>query len=146
MKTATKNKPDQQQETMYCTDLAHGFQLLLNHDGSSVHILNENGYNVQIVLSEKGLSLQTNADNLHVQAGNELRLSAAKITLDAQKEINLKSKGNIITSAAKNTLQESKLIHKNVAEEQKMIATLGNVEIKASDDVKVDGERVLLNS
>ena len=68
MKSATKNKPDQKQETMYSTDLAHGFQLLLNDDGSSVRILNESGYNVQIVLSENGLSLQTNADNLHVQA------------------------------------------------------------------------------
>lgn len=146
MHTVTKNKSYQLKEAVSPTDLAYGFKLLLNPGRSSISIISETGYNIHIELSEKGLSLNTDAENLNIHAGKELNLSADRIILDAQKEICLKSKGNIITTAEKNTVQESKLIHKNVAEDQKIIATLGNVEIKANDDVKVDGERVLLNS
>src|SRR5690606_1773062 len=136
-RTATKN--------IHVKELKHGFKLTISQEGSQINIMNESGQHISIDISEKGLSLHTNAENLHLQANKEINLSAEKIILDAEKEINLKSKGNIITAAEKNTLQESGLVHKNVAEDQKIIANLGSVEVKANDDVKIDGERVLFN-
>ena len=59
--------------------------------------------------------------------------------------MNIKTAGNLVIEAGKDCLTKIAGTNKSIARIQKLTASLGNVEIKANDDVKLDGESVKLN-
>jgi hypothetical protein len=106
----------------------------------------QHGQSIIILLHENGMEVHAHAAKLQLKAAEEIELCAPKINLNAAKDLRLLSQGNLITHAAKDALHECGGVNKSIAADQKLTATVGNVEVKANDDVKIDGERVLLNS
>src|SRR5688500_5074824 len=102
---------------------------------------------VQLIISVKDDTLIFNINSLvlNINATNELNLSAKKISIHAEDQLKMKTGGNLIQEIAKDSLTEIGGTNKIIAQIQKITANLGNVELKANDDVRLDGERIKLN-
>lgn len=124
-----------------------GYTLAIDKITSEIKLLDKN-QSLQLVISvnDEGLTVNVNASKLNISGAEELNLSSKKINIEATEHINIKSKGNLVQQTGKDCLTETAGINKNIAKIQKLTANLGNVEIKANDDVKLDGESVKLNS
>lgn len=91
-----------------------------------------------ITITDSGFALSLNTVD-------ELTIAANKINILASEQLNIKSAGNLIQEIGKDCLTETRGTNKNIAQIQKITATLGNVELKANDMVKLNGELVQLN-
>ena len=102
---------------------------------------------LQLVISmrENGLEININASHLNINATEELNLSGKKINIEATDQLNIKTAGNLVQQIEKDALTEVGGVNKMLATVQKITATLGDVMIKANDDIKLNGERVKLN-
>lgn len=90
-----------------------------------------------IEVTESGPVLRFEGAGLTLKAAGELVLDAKKLTLHAEESLALSSGGDLELRAAGD-------IH-SVAREQTITAELGDVRVEANDDVRLDGERVLVN-
>jgi uncharacterized protein (DUF2345 family) len=124
-----------------------GHTLAVDNITSEIKLLDKN-QTLQLVISfnDERLTVNVNASELNISAAEELNLTSKKINIEASEHINIKSKGNLVQQTGKDCLTETAGTNKNIAKIQKLTANLGNVEIKANDDVKLDGESVKLNS
>ncbi len=93
---------------------------------------------VTIELTEKGPAVHIEAASLSVASRGPLALSARSVELAAEEDVVLRAGGDIKLTA------EGKLT--STAFEQDLVATHGDVRIEANDDVRVEGERIRLNS
>ena len=120
--------------------------LVIDKEKGELRLLGRN-QNVQLVISVNidVLILNLNASQLNIAAVEELNLSGKKINIKATEQINVKSKGNLVQQIDKDCLVEVGGTNKMVARIHKITANLGNVELKANDDVRLDGERIKLN-
>ncbi len=100
---------------------------------------------LRIKIEKNGLSVNINASQLNIIGTDKLTLSSKKINLEASEQIDIKSGGNLIQQIGKDCLTQIGGSNKSSAQMQKLSATLGSVEIKANDDVRLDGERIKLN-
>lgn len=123
-----------------------GYTLAIDKITSEIKLFDKN-QSLQLVInvSDAGLSVNVNASKLNISGSEELNLSSKKINIEASEQINIKSKGNLVQQIGKDFLTETAGTNKSIAKIQKLTANLGNVEIKANDYVKLDGESVLLN-
>jgi len=123
-----------------------GNTLLIDRDKGQLTLLGKS-QNIQLVISmtDDSLVVNLNARQLNINASEELNFSAKKINIHAEDQLSIKSGGDLIQRVGNNQVTEVKGVNKTVAQIQKMVASLGNVEIKANDDVRLDGERVLFN-
>lgn len=123
-----------------------GSSLIVDHENGELKILNKNKV-IQLVISVRNdeLILNLNAVKLNINASDELNFTGRKINIDATEQINIKTAGNMIQEITKDSLMEVGGTNKMIAQIQKITANLGNVELKANDDVRLDGERVKLN-
>lgn len=90
-----------------------------------------------IEVTEKGPVIKFEGAALTVQAAGDLVVEAERIALAARKELALASGGNLSLHAAGDLTSEARI--------QTIRAQLGNVNVKANDDVRLDGERVMVN-
>ncbi|CAN5898671.1 hypothetical protein BH11BAC4_BH11BAC4_14710 [soil metagenome] len=100
---------------------------------------------LMIRVLEEGVIVDIITTELNINATEQLNLSSKKINIDASEQLNIKTGGNLVIEAEKDCLTEITGTNKNIAKIQKLTATLGNVELKANDDIKLDGESVKLN-
>jgi hypothetical protein len=123
-----------------------GNTLLIDREKGELTLLGKS-QNIQMVISmsDDSLVVNLNARQLNIHASDELNFSAKKINIDAEEQLSIKTGGDLIQRVGHNSVTEVKGVNKTVAQIQKMAASLGNVEIKANDDVRLDGERVLFN-
>ena len=123
-----------------------GNTLLIDREKGELTLLGKT-QNIQLVISmtDDSLVVNLNARQLNINASEELNFSAKKINIEAEEQLNIRSGGDLIQRVGNNQVTEVKGVNKTVAQIQKMVASLGNVEIKANDDVRLDGERVLFN-
>jgi hypothetical protein len=75
--------------------------------------------------------------SLLLQAGGDLAVSAQRLALHGREGVAITSEGDV-------TVQTSGDLNSS-ARIQNIKAELGNVNLKANDDVRIDGERVLVN-
>lgn len=123
-----------------------GNSLLIDKIKNEIKLINnEDVIQLTIRINSEGLSVNINAKELTINASESLNLSSKKISLNATEQINIKTGGNLVQEVKKDFLSEVGGTNKLIAQVQKIIATLGNAEIKANDDVRLDGERVKLN-
>ncbi|MBS1549766.1 MAG: hypothetical protein JSS94_07875 [Bacteroidetes bacterium] len=101
---------------------------------------------LSIQITDGGLIVNVNAKELNIQASDQLRLSSKKIHIAASEQLKLSTDGNMLQQVNGDCLTEVEGTQKLIAQVQKITASLGNVEIKANDDVRLNGERVKLNS
>lgn len=98
-----------------------------------------------INISDKGLVLNLSALQLNIRALDEINLSGRQINIEAAEHLSLKSGGTMQQTVETDLLVDTGGTSISRAKIQKIEATLGNAEIKANDDVRLDGERVKLN-
>ena len=98
-----------------------------------------------IRIKNEGLEVDINASQLNIHAAEELTLSSKKVNIAASEQLNIETPGNLVMEIGKDCLTQVAGTNKNIAQTQRIVADLGNVELKANDDIRLDGERVLLN-
>ncbi len=90
-----------------------------------------------IEVSERGPVLRFEGPGLTLRAAGELAIMAQDISLRAESRLSLEAGGDLRITAGGE-------LHSS-AREQRIEAVLGDVALDASDDVCIDGERVLVN-
>ena len=90
-----------------------------------------------IEVSERGPVLRFEGAGLAIKAAGELSLEAKRLTLHAEEALALSTGGDLLLAAAGD-------LH-STARVQTITAELGDVRVEANDDVRIDGERVLVN-
>lgn len=90
-----------------------------------------------IRIKKDGSEISLSGDIVKIAAKEKLELESPVINLTATKEICLTSDGDMHQTVKRDSYQKARI--------HNIIADLGNVNIKANDDVKLDGERVKLN-
>lgn len=120
--------------------------LQINQSSNQIKLLNNKGeLQLEITMNPKGLVVNLNAAELNINASEELNMSAKKVNINASEQINIKTKGNLVQQIDKDLLTEVGGTNKQIAQVQKITATLGGVNIKANDNITLQGEQVLLN-
>jgi hypothetical protein len=91
-----------------------------------------------LVIDASGIALELGALAINVEADGGLTVEAERLTLVGRRSVSLVTRGDLEVRADGALTME--------AREQKLVAALGNVDVRANDDVTLNGERVLLNS
>ena len=125
---------------------ATGNTLIIDKESGELKLMSrEDVLQLTIHIKGDGLTLDINATQLNITAAEELNLSSKKINIDGSELVKIKSGGNLVTEVKKDSLTEVAGSNKNIAQVHKIAATLGNVDIKANDHIRLNGESVLLN-
>ena len=90
-----------------------------------------------IEVSERGPVLRFEGPGLTIRAAGDLSLEAETLNLRATSAINLETGGDLQIHADGDLHSSARV--------QTITAELGDVKIDANDDVRIDGERVLVN-
>lgn len=90
-----------------------------------------------IEVRETGPVLRFEGAGLTLKAAGELVLDARKLTLRSEEALSLSTGGDLDLVAAGDL--------RSTARVQTITAELGDVRLEANDDVRIDGERVLVN-
>ncbi len=125
---------------------ANGSEVLVNATRSELRLVDESkNVLLTIQMSPSGLILNLNAFQLNFNALDKIAFSAREISMEARENMTLKTGGDLSQVVQGNSETHVDGDSIQTARIQKITAELGNVEIKANDDVKIDGERVKLN-
>lgn len=109
---------------------AHTLQIERGPEADELRIVAPSGaLSLAIRVSEQGVELQLSGASLVLRSTGEIALDAETIRMRGRSGIELDGGSHLALRA----------------EEQRVVATRGNVDIEASDDVALDGERIMLN-
>jgi len=120
--------------------LAHGQTLAVETDpaGSVIRLVGADGQmTLTVHITPAGPVLQFGGAGLAIQADGDLAVSARRLVLHGREEVTVCTDGDL-TVRATGDLHSSARI-------QNLTAELGNVNVKANDDVRLNGERVMVN-
>ncbi len=119
-------------------DLPGGQRLRIKTEGdeSVIQVESSGATVVSIRLTDQGAELLFE-DGLKMRAEGQLTLDGDKVTIRASEELLLESGGEAHLKIEGDLYSEARV--------QNIRATLGNVNLKANDDVKLRAERILLN-
>jgi hypothetical protein len=92
---------------------------------------------LSIQVKDSGPVLRFEGEGLRIQAAGELTLEAEELHLHGRTGLNLTTGGDLALVADGDLASEARI--------QEIRAKLGNVNIAANDDVRIDGERVMVN-
>jgi hypothetical protein len=93
---------------------------------------------LRVTLTESGPILELDTASLTIASHGKMRFSAEDVEIDAARSLAIRAGADLEVRAAG--------LLSTVAERQTMTATRGEVHVRASDDVRVDGERIRLNA
>ncbi|HYT93458.1 MAG TPA: hypothetical protein VEL76_32370 [Gemmataceae bacterium] len=119
--------------------LAHECTLVVARQpaGDVLRIVGPDGRNsLTILLTPAGPVLQFDG-SLMLQASGELALSAGRLALHGREGIAITSDGDVTVQTPGDLSTTARI--------QNITAELGNVNIKANDDVRMNGERIKMN-
>jgi uncharacterized protein (DUF2345 family) len=129
-----------EQESSTALQLAHNQHLTIEQDGSDT-LLRLSGADgvvtVSISVTAKGPVISLEGADLIVRAKGLLALGAQDINIHATRSLALTSEQDLLVTAARDLITSG--------ESQTIRAILGDVRVKANDDVRLDGERVRVN-
>ncbi|QEF98453.1 hypothetical protein Mal15_25050 [Stieleria maiorica] len=120
--------------------LRHGQSLRLQDDGQrqSVHLMSVDGKcRLEIQITESGPVLMLNGAGLQVSVDGPLAFDAGKVSIHARDSMALSTDGDL-------SLKSGGEMH-SVGRSQSIESELGDVNVKANDDVRLNGERVRVN-
>jgi hypothetical protein len=90
-----------------------------------------------IQVTEHGPVVRLEGAAIQIEAQGELSLNAERVAIHGRESLALTSDGNVSIATPGD-------IHSD-ARSHKITSRLGNVDIKANDDVTIDGERIRMN-
>lgn len=93
---------------------------------------------VTISLRPEGPAVEVRAGSLSIAAEGDLSIDCARLSMRAEEDISIRA-GRDVSMSAEGAL-------KTEAFSQHIKARLGDVRVEANDDVRLDGERIRLNS
>ena len=96
------------------------------------------GICLRVLLTPEGPRVEIDAGSIALRSQGEISLAGSRIVLDGREGIALRSGADLAIEA------EGSL--RTTATEQLIEATKGDIHVEANDDVRVDGERIRLNS
>jgi len=119
-------------------DLPGGQRLSIRTEGDeSIIQIESSGATVLNIRVTAGGAELLFEDGLRIRAEGGLSLDGDRVAIRAREELRLESGGEAFIKAEGDLYTEARV--------QNIKATLGNVNIKANDDVKLRAERILLN-
>ncbi len=120
-------------------DLAGGQKLLVDRtsEGNLLQFLSPGGLvTLTVEVTPSGPVIRFDG-GLKIQASGPLELDAARVAIRGAEGVSIESGGDARIAAAGDLDSEARV--------QNIWARLGNVNLKANDDVKLKGERIRLN-
>lgn len=129
-----------------CPDIYHSPELIAGHRLSieregQVDVItiagSDGGARLAIHITEEGPVLRFEQCDLTVQAAGTLRVAADRVAIHGEAGLDLSTNGDLTMSAEGRTM--------NVARQQTLKAELGNVDVQANDDVRLEGLRIKMN-
>jgi hypothetical protein len=106
-------------------------------DADIVRIVNADGLACLTVrLTPEGPVLQFDG-SLMLQTSGDLAVSAERLALHGREGVAITSNGDVTLETTGDLSTKARI--------QNITATRGNVNVKANDDVRVDGERIFMN-
>lgn len=137
MKTENVQSPIESQEVQLIGDQVLRVERE-SQTSNSVQLIGSDGrVTLRIEVTEEGPVLHCEGTALQIKASGNIAIDAKEVAIHGREGMSLTSGGDI-------TLHSSKDIHSN-ARIQNITAELGNTNIKANDDVTMDGERIRMN-
>lgn len=116
----------------------HKIEIRRGEQADTLELLGRDGRVVfAIEISERGPVLRFEGPGLTIRAAGDLSLEAPRLSLRAEESLALSTGGDLDISAAGDL--------RSTARTQQITADLGDVRVDANDDVRIDGERVLVN-
>ena len=143
-----KTKVDIISNPVYQKPLRKGHSLAVHSENDSdiVRVRNAKGLVLfTIEVSNKGATLNIEAENISIAAKNKLHLSAEEVNISSQKQLFVKSEGSFNQYVRGNKTIETQGENYETAKTQCIKASLGDIKLTANDDIKLNGERVKLN-
>lgn len=109
-----------------------------NPVGERLELISADGVlQLSIEMTPNGANIQLSGRQIQIAAKEKLELKSPHIHIQASETLALESEQDITQNAKRDFFSKARI--------QNIEADLGNVNIKANDDVRVDGERVKLN-
>ena len=101
---------------------------------------------LSIRFTAEGPVLSFAAAAIDLKSEGAIRMDCERLELRARKELSVSSEGDLRETVAGQKVSEVGGRASLVAHDVRVQARRGDVAVKANDDVRLDGERVLLNS
>ncbi|HOJ15446.1 MAG TPA: hypothetical protein PLS81_10950 [Deltaproteobacteria bacterium] len=121
-------------------DLEEGRRLVLTREGNSDRITvtgPDGGVRLTITLTDRGPVLHLEGACITIETDGDLSISAGSLALNARDGISLSTGGDAAVKV------EGDLSIR--ARTHTIEAELGDVNVRANDDVRIEGERILMN-
>lgn len=113
-------------------------EVLTRDDRSELALVGSDGkVRLRIEVTAEGPVLHVEGDGLKVRVEGDLALTADRLALVGRQELTLRSGGDLHVEAARDLHSQARIQH--------IKAELGNVNVRANDDVRLNGERVMVN-
>jgi hypothetical protein len=127
--------------------LSDGRSLAIAEDDRSLRIADQDGaIELEIELRETGPVVRVRAAALQVETAGNLSVGCERLELRARAGIKMISDGDLKTSAAGDLdFRAGRHAHWE-GKSVRVRANRGEAQLEATDDIRVDGERILLNS
>ena len=118
----------------------NGNQLVVNagNENEFVQVINSAGeIQITIEMTENGAEIKLTGNTIKIDAKEKFVVESPIVELKAKQQLKLSSDGDMHQEIKRDSFSTARI--------QNITADLGNVNIKANDDVRLDGERVKLN-
>jgi hypothetical protein len=121
-------------------DLTGGASLVVtrNQGLSNIELFDQSGrLTLSLLMTPEGPVLKLGGAGLRLDVEGELSLAADRVKIAGREGVEITSGGDVVTNAVGRS-------HQN-ARSHEMISDLGDIHLKANDDVRLNGERVMVN-
>jgi hypothetical protein len=125
---------------IYVLELMRDQQLLIQRNPASdlIQLVACNGQaNLSVHVTKEGSVLRLEGAGLTIETSGALSINAARVAIHGRDGVVISSGANAEIKAASELTTH--------AQTQNINAELGNINIRANDDVKLDGERIRMN-
>lgn len=117
----------------------HVLEIVRGGEENVLRVISPNGgAGLSITISTQGISVAVTGASVALRAAGKLSIDAEELSLHGRSGLTMTTGGDARIEAARDLSSEARI--------QNIHARLGNVNVRANDDVCLDGERVRLNS